>query len=183
MSRVGKRPIEIPQGVSVSVAGASVQVKGPKGQLSQAIPAPIQAKVEGGEVRLERPDDRQGTRSLHGLARALVANMIRGVTTQFSKELEIQGVGYRAEAQGKKLSLQVGFSHPVVMEVPQGLSISVDRNVIIKIEGPDRRQVGQFAADVRAVRPPEPYKGKGIRYVDERVRRKVGKAATGTTGG
>ena len=120
MSRVGKRPIAIPQGVSVNVAGASVQVKGPKGQLSQAIPAPIRARVDGAEVKLERPDDRQDTRSLHGLARALVANMIRGVTAQFSKELEIQGVGYRAEAQGKKLTLQVGFSHPVVMEVPQG---------------------------------------------------------------
>ena len=130
------------------------------------------------EIVFERRDDRRGSRSLHGLARALVANMVRGVTQGFAKELEIQGVGYRAEADSKVLKLNVGYSHPVEMPIPEGIKVSVDRNVMIKIEGISRQQVGQFAADVRSVRPPEPYKGKGIRYLDERVRRKVGKAGT-----
>lgn len=176
MSRVGKRPVPIPQGVTVDVAHGSVSVKGPKGQLSEAMPSGIEVSVADGEVRVQRSDDRKQSRALHGLARALVANMIKGVTEQFSKELEIQGVGYRAEMQGKKLILSVGFSHPVEMQVPESLSVSVDRNVVVKIEGPSCQQVGQFAADVRSVRPPEPYKGKGIRYLDEHVRRKVGKA-------
>jgi large subunit ribosomal protein L6 len=182
MSRVGKRPVEIPDGVSVSVSGDTVSVKGPKGQLSERVPAEIAVAVEGGEVQVTRPDDRKSTRALHGLARALVANMVTGVTSQFSKELEIQGVGYRADVQGKKLVLNVGYSHPVEMPVPEGLKVSVDRNVAVKIEGSDRQQVGQFAANIRSVRPPEPYKGKGIRYRDEHVRRKVGKAATGSGG-
>ena len=182
MSRVGKRPVEIPDGVSVSVSGDTVSVKGPKGQLSERVPAEIAVAVEGGQVQVTRPDDRKSTRALHGLARALVANMVTGVTSQFSKELEIQGVGYRADVQGKKLVLNVGYSHPVEMPVPEGLKVSVDRNVAVKIEGSDRQQVGQFAANIRSVRPPEPYKGKGIRYRDEHVRRKVGKAATGSGG-
>ena len=126
-------------------------------------------------MKLGRPDDRKQSRALHGLARALVANMVRGVDKPFAKQLEIQGVGYRAEAAGTTLTLQVGFSHPVEMPIPEGLKVSVDRNVIVRIEGIDRQQVGQFAADVRATRPPEPYKGKGIRYAGEHVRRKVGK--------
>jgi large subunit ribosomal protein L6 len=176
MSRVGKRPIPIPAGVTVDLGDGTVRVKGPKGTLSERVPSQIEVVIEGGQLILKRPDDRKQSRALHGLARALVANMVKGVTEQFKKELEIQGVGYRAEVGGGKLTLMVGFSHPVETRIPKGLTVSVDRNVMIKIEGPSRQQVGQFAADVRAVRPPEPYKGKGIRYVDERVRRKVGKA-------
>ena len=156
-------------------------MKGPKGNLSERIPEAIEVVIESGQVLLKRPDDRKQSRALHGLARALLANMVKGVTEQFTKELEIQGVGYRADAQGKKLVLNVGYSHPVEMEVPEGLAVSVDRNVVIKIEGASSQRVGQFAADVRSVRPPEPYKGKGIRYVGEHIRRKVGKA--GATGG
>jgi large subunit ribosomal protein L6 len=176
MSRVGKRLITVPSGVAVTVNGREVSVKGPKGQLSGTLPPSIDVVVENEQVRLLRPDDRKQSRALHGLARALVANMVKGVTDQFSKELEIQGVGYRAEVQGKTLRLSVGHSNPVEMEIPDGVKATVDRNVLIKIEGPNRGQVGQFAAEVRAVRPPEPYKGKGIRYVAEHVRRKVGKA-------
>jgi large subunit ribosomal protein L6 len=145
------------------------------------LPASIGISVANSEVTLERADDKKTNRSLHGLARALVANMVKGVTDQFSKELEIQGVGYRAEARGKTLVLTVGYSHTVEMTIPDNLKVSVDRNVIIKIEGASRQRVGQFAADIRSVRPPEPYKGKGIRYLGEHIRRKVGKA--GAAGG
>ncbi len=175
MSRVGKRPIPIPDGVSVAHEGGTVNVKGPNGALSRRIPEGIRIEIADGQVKLGRPDDRKQSRALHGLARALVANMVRGVDKPFAKQLEIQGVGYRAEAAGTTLTLQVGFSHPVEMPIPEGLKVSVDRNVIVRIEGIDRQQVGQFAADVRAKRPPEPYKGKGIRYAGEHVRRKVGK--------
>ena len=178
MSRVGKAPIAIPDGVKVDRVEDGIRVKGPKGTLSERIPERISATIEDAQIVLERPDDRRESRSLHGLARALVANMVRGVTQGFAKELEIQGVGYRAEADSKVLKLNVGYSHPVEMPIPEGIKVSVDRNVMIKIEGISRQQVGQFAADVRSVRPPEPYKGKGIRYLDERVRRKVGKAGT-----
>ena len=133
-----------------------------------------------GKLTFSRSDEKKETRARHGLARALVNNMVQGVVEPFVKELEIQGVGYRADVAGKNLNLNVGYSHPVVFPVPDGLKVSVDRNVIVKIEGIDRGQVGQFAADVRAVRPPEPYKGKGIRYLGEQIRRKVGKAATGS---
>jgi len=176
MSRVGKKPIEIPNGVTVTCRGTEIQVKGPKGTLTQQLPERISVAVEEGSVSFTRPDDRKENRALHGLTRSLVANMVRGVSRPFVKELEIQGVGYRADVAGKTLKMVVGFSHPVEIEVPEGLTVSVERNVIVKIEGIDRQKVGQFAADVRGVRPPEPYKGKGIRYVNERVRRKVGKA-------
>ncbi len=175
MSRVGRRPIPIPDGVSVAHEGGTVNVKGPNGALSQRIPEGIRVEIADGQVKLGRPDDRKQSRALHGLARALVANMVRGVDKPFAKQLEIQGVGYRAEAAGTMLTLQVGFSHPIEMPIPEGLKVSVDRNVAVRIEGIDRQQVGQFAADVRAMRPPEPYKGKGIRYAGEHVRRKVGK--------
>ena len=176
MSRVGNRPIPIPEGVTLDLADGIVRVKGPKGALSERVPPRIEVTIAGGQVTLKRPDDRKQSRAMHGLARALVANMVKGVTEQFRRELEIQGVGYRADVQGGKVILNVGFSRPVETEIPKGLTVSVDRNVLIKIEGPSCQQVGQFAADLRAIRPPEPYKGKGIRYADERVRRKVGKA-------
>lgn len=182
MSRVGRRPIAIPDGVTVEQAGGTVHVKGPKGSLSERLPAPIEVTIESGEVRLERPDDRKQTKALHGLSRALVANMVTGVATPFVKELEIQGVGYRADVAGKLVKLQVGFSHPVEVPIPEGLSVSVDRNVLVRIEGASRQQVGQFAANLRGIRPPEPYKGKGIRYVGEHVRRKVGKAGASAGG-
>ena len=176
MSRIGKAPIAIPDGVTVDRVGDEIRVKGPKGTLSERMPGTIEVKIENSEVVFERPDDRRDNRELHGLARSLVANMVRGVRQPFVKELEIQGVGYRAEADAKTLKLNVGYSHPVDMPIPQGLKVSVDRNVNVRIEGISAQKVGQFAADVRSVRPPEPYKGKGIRYVGERVRRKVGKA-------
>jgi len=176
MSRIGKAPIAIPSGVTVDLVGDEIRVKGPKGTLSERMPRGIDVTVGSSEVVFKRPDDRRGHRELHGLARALVANMVQGVTQSCVKELEIQGVGYRAEADAKTLKLTVGYSHTVEMPIPAGLKVSVDRNVIVKIEGISAQDVGQFAADVRSVRPPEPYKGKGIRYVGERVRRKVGKA-------
>jgi large subunit ribosomal protein L6 len=176
MSRIGKRPVAIPAGVSVETREGVVHVKGKKGALSLPLPPGIGAEVADGEVRLVRPDDARPTRALHGLARALVANMVTGVTEGFRRELEIEGVGFRADVQGRKLNLQLGFSHPIAMEVPEGLSVSVEANTRIRIEGIDKARVGQFAADVRAMRPPEPYKGKGVRYAGERIRRKVGKA-------
>jgi large subunit ribosomal protein L6 len=176
MSRIGRRPVAIPSGVSVEVAAEGVRVKGPKGSLVGPVPRGIQVAVEGGAVRFSRADDRKPTKALHGLSRALVANMVKGVTQGFSRELEIEGVGYRAEVDGKNLKLSLGFSHPVAMPIPEGLKVTVEKNTAIRIDGIDRALVGQFAANVRAVRPPEPYKGKGIRYAGERVRRKVGKA-------
>jgi large subunit ribosomal protein L6 len=180
MSRIGKQPIALPDGVSVEQIPGGVRVKGPKGTLEERLPQSIGFSIADGQVVFERPDDSKETRALHGLARALVANMVRGVVQPFVKELEIQGVGYRADVSGKNLNLNVGYSHPVAMPVPDGLAVSVDRNVIVRVEGINRQQVGQFAADVRSVRPPEPYKGKGIRYLGEHIRRKVGKAAAGT---
>jgi large subunit ribosomal protein L6 len=153
-----------------------MRVKGPKGTLEAAVPQGISLEIEGDTARFVRGDERKPTKALHGLSRALLANMVKGVTEGFVRELEIEGVGYRAEVDGTRLKLSLGFSHPVLMDVPQGLEVSVDRNVAIRIVGIDREVVGQFAADVRGVRPPEPYKGKGVRYARERVRRKVGKA-------
>ncbi len=176
MSRIGKAPVAIPDGVTVDLVGDEIRVKGPKGVLSERIPGSIDVKIGKSEIVFERPDDRRTHRELHGLARALVASMVNGVTRPFVKELEIQGVGYRAEADAKTLRLTIGYSHPVDMLIPEDLNVSVDRNVIVRIEGVSAQKVGQFAANVRSARPPEPYKGKGIRYVGERVRRKVGKA-------
>ncbi len=181
MSRIGKMPIVIPDGVTVEKIEGGVRVMGPKGTLSERLPEVIDVEIADGRVVFRRPDEQKENRALHGLARALVANMVRGVVEPWVKQLEIQGVGYRAEVSGSKLNLQLGFSHPVEMPVPAGLNVSVNRNVIVKVEGIDRQQVGQFASDLRSIRPPEPYKGKGIRYVGEYVRRKVGKAATGST--
>jgi large subunit ribosomal protein L6 len=169
--------VVIPGGVSVGHAEGTVEVKGPKGALSVRIPVGITVEIESEQVRLCRGDEKKKTRALHGLARALVANMVTGVTEGFVKELEIHGVGYRAEVSGKTLKLTVGFSHSVDVAIPEGLSVSLQEGKV-RIEGIDRQLVGQFAANVRSLRPPEPYKGKGIRYAGERVRRKVGKAGT-----
>ncbi|MBP5303702.1 MAG: 50S ribosomal protein L6 [Clostridia bacterium] len=176
MSRIGRKPIEIPAGVEVKVDGTLVTVKGPKGTLSQEIKPLISVKVEGNQVIVERPDDEAQSRALHGLSRTLIANMVEGVSKGYSKELQINGVGYRAAKQGKKLVLTLGYSHLVEVEEIDGITIDVpDTNKII-ISGADKQLVGQFASEVRGKRPPEPYKGKGIKYATETIRRKEGKA-------
>ncbi|MCA9509166.1 MAG: 50S ribosomal protein L6 [Myxococcota bacterium] len=179
MSRIGNKAIAVPKGVELSVADGSLSVKGPKGTLTRPLPPKIDVRIDDGTVTFARPAHDTKTRALHGLARALVNNMVTGVTEGFKRELEIQGVGYRANASGQTLNLLLGFSHPVEMPVPEGLSVSVEANTTIRIEGIDKQQVGQFAADIRSLRPPEPYKGKGVRYAGERVRRKVGKTGAG----
>ena len=176
MSRIGKAPISIPSGVEVKVNGDTVEVKGPKGSLSQTIANTITVAVEDGTVTVERVNDERENRALHGLTRALLFNMVVGVTEGYSKELTAVGVGYRAALKGKNLELQVGFSHPVNIEAPDGITFEVPEQTKIIVIGIDKQVVGQVAANIRAVRPPEPYKGKGIRYVDEYVRRKAGKA-------
>jgi large subunit ribosomal protein L6 len=176
MSRIGKLPVSLPDGVSVkAMADGVVEVKGPKGTLSVSLPQQIEVDIGDGHVTFKRPDDRRESRSLHGLARALTANLVTGVTQGFKKSLEIQGVGYRATVSGNTLNLLLGFSHPVDMPIPKGLSVAVEGGTQLVVEGIDKQAVGQFAAEIRAKRPPEPYKGKGIRYADEHVRRKVGK--------
>lgn len=176
MSRIGKAPIDLPSGVEVKAQGTQVEVKGPKGTLQQEIDPRISVSIEDGVVTLDRSDEERETRALHGLSRALVSNMVVGVSEGYSKELQAVGVGYRANLQGKRLELQVGFSHPVHIEAPDGIEFEVPEPTRIFIRGIDKQLVGQVAADIRAVRPPEPYKGKGIRYADEHVRRKAGKA-------
>lgn len=176
MSRIGKRPIPVPSGVSVEKVEGGVRVKGPKGTLTDTLPEVIDLRVEGDKVHLDRPDDSKENRAFHGLARALVANMVNGVVEPFVRELEIQGVGYRATLKGRDLELLVGYSHPVLVEAPEGVTFEVPEQTRIIVSGIDKELVGQVAADVRKVRPPEPYKGKGIRYVGEYVRRKAGKA-------
>jgi len=176
MSRIGNAPIPIPSGVEVKINGDTISVKGPKGELSGTFSSVIASDLSDGVLSFKRPDDSRENRALHGLTRALVNNMVVGVTDGFAKQLEIQGVGYRADMKGKKLALALGFSHPVEIDVPEGLKVSVDGTTNVKIEGIDKQLVGQFAADIRSIRPPEPYKGKGIRYLGEHVRRKVGKA-------
>lgn len=178
MSRIGKAPISVPAGVDISVAGRSVTVKGPKGELNIDLPEGISARVDGDQMILERPDDEQETRALHGLARSLVANMVTGVNDGFRKDLEIIGVGYRCAAKGTTgLELQLGFSHPITYEAPEGIEFTVPDQQKISVTGIDKQVVGQVAAEIRGFRKPEPYKGKGIRYVGEHVIRKSGKAA------
>ena len=180
MSRIGNKPIEIPSGVEVQINGQSVTVKGPKGSLSMDIAAPITAKVEGNVLTCERPNDSKSVKALHGLSRSLVANMVEGVSKGFEKNLELQGVGYRAQLQGQALGLSLGFSHPVTVEPPEGISFEVDKKqTLITVRGIDKQVVGQVAANVRAWRPVEPYKGKGVRYQGERVIRKAGKSVGG----
>jgi len=175
MSRIGKSPITIPAGVEVSIAGRTVSVKGPKGQLSREIPGEIIVRKEENTLLVERPDDSRTNRSLHGLSRTLVSNMVIGVTDGFAKELEIVGVGYRAEAQGQNLRLALGFSHPVTVPAPEGITFEVPAQTKVIVKGIDKELVGQVAANIRSIRKPEPYKGKGVRYADERVLRKAGK--------
>ena len=177
MSRIGKQPIEIPAGVSVSIDPGRVMVNGPLGNLQQQVPARMKIEQAEGMITVARPTERGQDRALHGLTRTLVANMVEGVTKGFEKRLELQGVGYRAALQGTDLRLDVGYSHPVVIKAPQGISFEVPSNTEIVVKGVDKQQVGQTAAEVRKVRPPEPYKGKGIRYEGEYVQRKVGKRA------
>ena len=175
MSRIGRMPIAIPAGVTVDLAeNNKVTVKGPKGTLERVLPSEMEIKVEGAEVTVSRPNDLKKMKSLHGLTRTLIYNMVVGVTDGYEKTLEINGVGYRAAKQGKKLVLNLGYSHPVEMEDPEGLETTVEGN-LIKVKGIDKEKVGQYAAEIRTKRAPEPYKGKGIKYSDEVIRRKVGK--------
>jgi large subunit ribosomal protein L6 len=175
MSRIGKAPIEIPAGVDVTITGQHVTVKGPKGTLSRVIPGEIIVRKEDSTLLVERPNDERQNRSLHGLSRTLVSNMVIGVTDGFSKELEIVGVGYRAEAQGANLRLALGFSHPVNVPAPDGITFEIPVQTRIIIKGIDKELVGQVAANIRSIRKPEPYKGKGVRYAGERILRKAGK--------
>ena len=177
MSRIGKKPIELPSSVSVAISPGRVQVNGPLGELSQAVPVRMKVEQGDGELTVTRPTERGPDRALHGLTRSLIANMVEGVTSGFEKHLEIQGVGYRAALRGTDLELNVGYSHSVVMKPRAGITFEVPVPTQVIVKGTDKQQVGQTAAEIRAVRKPEPYKGKGIRYRDEVVRRKVGKRA------
>jgi large subunit ribosomal protein L6 len=178
MSRVGKLPITIPKGVNVSLQDSVLTVKGPKGTLSRSIPDVLSTEMGQEAVEFKRKDESNQTRATHGLIRALVNNMVRGVSEGFTKGLEIQGTGYRAEVQGSNLNLSLGFSHPVQFTMPQGVKASVDKSNVVRLEGIDIEVLGELAARIRALRPVEPYKGKGIRYVGERVHRKVGKTGS-----
>ena len=176
MSRIGKMPITVPAGVTVTIEDNHVTVKGPKGELARQISKNMKLTMDNGAITVERPNDEKENRSLHGLSRTLINNMIVGVTTGFSKTLEIQGVGYRAAKQGNNINFTLGFSHPVVKEPPAGITFEVPAPNKIVVSGANKEQVGAVAADIRTLRPPEPYKGKGIRYEGEHVRRKIGKA-------
>ncbi len=177
MSRIGRQPIDLPAGVSVSISPGRVMVNGPLGELTQQVPARMQVEQQDTTIVVTRPTERGDDRALHGLTRSLIANMVEGVTNGFQKRLEIQGVGYRAALRGVDLELNVGYSHPVVLKAPQGITFEVPTQTEVVVKGIDKQQVGEIAAQVRKVRPPEPYKGKGIRYEGEYVRRKVGKRA------
>ncbi len=176
MSRIGKLPIPLTPGVTVSVSDGAVSVKGPKGTLTQALPEGITAAVADGRLTLKRRDDSKRQKALHGLARALLANAVAGVVSGFRKDLEIQGVGFRAQVSGKTVSFNIGFTHPVEYPIPDGIQIAVDRQTRIAVTGIDRQRVGQAAAEIRSLRPPDVYKGKGIRYAGEHLRKKAGKA-------
>ena len=177
MSRIGKLPIEVPGGVEVKVEGTLATVTGPMGTLAQAIPTSISVRQEGNQLLVERPDDEREHRSLHGLVRSLMANMVEGVTKGFEKQLEIQGVGYRVQAQGSDLVFSLGYSHQIPVKAPEGISFEVASPTRFSVRGIDKQQVGQVAADIRRLRKPDPYKGKGVRYAGEVVRRKAGKTA------
>ena len=177
MSRIGRLPIEVPSGVEVKVEGVVAIVTGPKGTLTQTLPAAITVRQDGGHILVERPDDEREHRALHGLVRTLVANMVEGVTKGFEKQLEIQGVGYRVQAQGGDLVFNLGYSHQIPVKAPSGITFEVSSPTRFSVKGIDKQQVGQVAADIRRLRKPDPYKGKGVRYAGEVVRRKAGKTA------
>jgi large subunit ribosomal protein L6 len=177
MSRIGKNPVEVPAGVELELDGRHLTVKGPKGQLELDVHPEMQLKIEDGVAKVARPSDQPNHRALHGLTRSLIANMVQGVTDGFQKTLEIQGVGYRAEKTGRGITLHLGFSHPIVYEGPAGVELEVPNQTTIVVQGIDKQAVGQAAAEIRGFRPPEPYKGKGVRYQGEYVRRKAGKTA------
>jgi large subunit ribosomal protein L6 len=177
MSRIGKLPIQVPAGVDVTIDGQTVDVKGPKGSLSHTVAEPIEvARDEDGAITVTRPNDETRSKALHGLSRTLVANMITGVTTGFSKNLEISGVGYRVQAKGSDLEFSLGYSHPILIKAPEGISFSVESPTKFSVEGVDKQQVGEVAANIRKLRRPDPYKAKGVKYAGETIRRKVGKA-------
>ncbi|MCL4078550.1 50S ribosomal protein L6 [Coriobacteriia bacterium Es71-Z0120] len=177
MSRIGKQPIPVPSGVEVAINGTEVTVKGPKGTLTQTFDKDMIIELEDGAIVVKRPSDERRHRSLHGLTRTLIANMVKGVSEGFQKELEIVGVGYRAALKGSDLDLSLGFSHPVIVTPEEGITFEVPAPTKIVVKGIDKQRVGQVAAEIRKIRPPEPYKGKGVRYAGEQVRRKLGKAA------
>jgi large subunit ribosomal protein L6 len=177
MSRIGNKPIVIPQGVKVAVEGALVRAEGPKGKLAQRLPDGITAALENNHIVLTRTSDARTARALHGLGRALVANMVQGVKEGFERKLEIVGIGYRAQLQGRNIQLALGYSHPVIFPLPEGVTAEIDKQVSITLRGPDKAVLGQTAANLRKLRKPDPYKGKGIKYADEVIRRKVGKKA------
>lgn len=177
MSRIGKKPISIPSGVKVQVDGRTVRAEGPRGKLAQSVPEGLSAAVENNHVVITRAADHRTARALHGLARSLVANMVTGVHTGFERKLEIVGIGYRAQLQGRNIQLALGYSHPVVFALPEGVTAEIDKQTQITLRGPDKALLGQTAAKLRTLRKPDPYKGKGIKYVDEVIRRKVGKKA------
>ena len=179
MSRIGRMPIAIPAGVDVTIDGSTVTVKGPKGTLTRTVHSNMIVEKDGATVAVSRPNDDKMNRSLHGLTRTLIANMVTGVNESYKKELDVNGVGYRVQVQGKDLVMNLGFSHQVIMTAPEGITVECPTPNKIIVSGPDKQKVGQFAAEVREKRPPEPYKGKGIKYVDEHIRRKEGKAGKG----
>ena len=176
MSRIGKKPVSIPKGVTVTLDGSKITVKGPKGELSRSLPGAMLVSMKDNEVVVERPSEENEHKALHGLTRTLVANMVEGVTTGFSKQLEIIGVGYKAEQRPYGLQLSLGFSHPIEYRAPAGIKLTAPQPTQVNIEGANKEMVGQVAAEIRSYRPPEPYKGKGIKYAGEQVRRKAGKA-------
>jgi len=177
MSRIGKQPIAVPSGVTITVDPSGVKIKGPKGTLAAAVSPLVDLKVEGAVLNVARREDTREARSVHGLTRKLVANMVTGVSEGFRRVLEINGVGYRAEAKGNALHLALGYSHPILFPLPQGVQVKVDKQTVVTLEGADRQVLGETAAAIRKLRPPEPYKGKGIKYAEEKIRRKAGKAA------
>lgn len=183
MSRIGKVPIRLPDGVKIDLAGGTVKVAGPKGKLECSVPPGVKVEVADGKLQVQRQGETRQARSAHGLAQRLIANMVHGVTAGFSRTLEIVGVGYRAEARGQALNLSLGFSHPILFQLPPGVVAKVDKQTVITLESMDRQLLGETAAQIRRLRPPEPYKGKGVRYSDEKIRRKAGKAAGAAGGG